>query len=70
MNRIFNRSKWLYVFAFAFLVGLFILFFTMEVNSTEWVVKDYNQHLYSDGELLAAGTITDAEKLTAILKSE
>ncbi len=59
MNRIFNRSKWLYVFAFAFLVGLFILFFTMEVNSTEWVVKDYNQHLYSDGELLAAGTITD-----------
>lgn len=59
MNRIFNRSKWLYVFAFAFLVGLIILFFTMEVNSTEWVVKDYNQHLYSDGELLAAGTITD-----------
>lgn len=59
MNRIFNRSKWLYVFAFAFLVGLFVLFFTMEVNSTEWVVKDYNQHLYSDGELLAAGTITD-----------
>ncbi len=59
MNRIFNRSKWLYVFAFAFLIGLIILFFTMEVNSTEWVVKDYNQHLYSDGELLAAGTITD-----------
>ena len=59
MNRIFNRSKWLYVFAFAFLVGLIVLFFTMEVNSTEWVVKDYNQHLYSDGELLAAGTITD-----------
>ncbi len=59
MNRIFNRSKWLYVFAFAFLIGLIILFFTMEVNSTDWVVKDYNQHLYSDGELLAAGTITD-----------
>lgn len=59
MNRIFNRSKWLYIFAFAFLITLIVLFFTMEVNSTKWVIKDYNLHLYSDGELLAAGTITD-----------
>lgn len=59
MNRIFNRSKWLYIFAFVFLAALFALFVTMEVNSTKWVIKDYNQHLYSDGELLAAGTITD-----------
>ena len=59
MNRIFKRSYIMYVFAFAFLIGLMILFFTMEVNSGKWVVKDYNKHLYSEGELLTAGKITD-----------
>ena len=49
----------MYIFAFAFLAGLMILFFTMEVNAGKWVVKDYNKHLYSNGELLAAGAITD-----------
>jgi len=59
MNRISRRSYIMYFFAFAFLAGLMILFITMEANSGKWVVKDYNKHLYSEGELLAAGTITD-----------
>lgn len=59
MNRIFKRSYWMYIFAIAFLVGLIMLFFNMEINSEVWVVKDYNKHLYSGGELLAAGKITD-----------
>ncbi len=59
MNRVFKRSYWLYLFVLLFLIGLTILFFTMQINSTKWVVKDYNRHLYKNGELLAAGTITD-----------
>ncbi|MBR5976243.1 MAG: penicillin-binding protein, partial [Clostridia bacterium] len=59
MNRIFKRSYILYLFALAFIVGLAMLFFTMGINSGKWVVKDYNKHLYSNGELLAAGEITD-----------
>ena len=59
MNRISRRSYIMYFFAFAFIVGIIILFFTMEVNSGKWVVKSYNKHLYSNGELLAAGQITD-----------
>lgn len=59
MNKIFKRSYWMYIFAVAFLVGLILLFFNMEINAGTWVVKDYNQHLYAKGELLAAGQITD-----------
>ena len=59
MNKIFKRGKWLYGFAVLFVVGLVALFINMEVHSHEWVVKDFNKHLYSGGELLAAGTITD-----------
>ena len=59
MNRIFKRTYWLYIFAVAFLAGLIVLFFTMEINAGKWVVKDFNKHLYSNGELLAAGTIYD-----------
>ena len=43
MNRIFRRSYIIYVFALAFLFGLIILFFTMGVNSDDWVVKEYLQ---------------------------
>ena len=59
MNKIFKRSYWMYIFAVAFLVALILLFFNMELNANTWVVKDYNQHLYAEGELLAAGQITD-----------
>lgn len=49
----------MYVFVIAFFIALVILFFNMEINSGKWVVKEYNQHLYSNGELLSAGKITD-----------
>lgn len=59
MNRISKRTYFLYIFALLFVVGLTILFLTIEINAGTWVVKDYNKHLYSNGEILAAGTITD-----------
>ncbi|NLL62964.1 MAG: penicillin-binding protein [Ruminococcaceae bacterium] len=59
MNRIAKRSYFMYTFALAFLIGLVLLFFNMQINSTKWVIKDYNKHLYTNGELLAAGSITD-----------
>lgn len=59
MNKIFKRSYWLYAFAIAFFAGIVTLFFTMQIHASEWVVKDYNKHLYSGGEFLAAGKVTD-----------
>lgn len=59
MNRIFKRTKWLYVLAALFLVTLIVLFVTMDLNANKWVVKDYNKHLYSNGQLIGVGTITD-----------
>ena len=59
MNKIFKRSYWLYAFAIAFFSGIVTLFFTMQIHASEWVVKDYNKHLYSGGEFLAAGKVTD-----------
>ena len=63
MNKIYKRTKWMYIFAFAFLIALVILFFTMQINAGKWIVKDYNKHLYSGGELLAAGKVTDRNGL-------
>lgn len=59
MNRINKRTYLMYIFAALFLAGLTILFITMQANSGKWVVKSYNQHLYSKGEILTAGKITD-----------
>lgn len=59
MNRICNRTKWLYAFAVAFAAALIFLFFSFFTNARTWVVKEYNQHLYLNGQLVGIGTITD-----------
>lgn len=59
MNRIFKRTKWLYILAALFLVTLIALFITMDVNANKWVVKEYNQHLYSGGTMIGEGELTD-----------
>lgn len=59
MNKIFKRVKWLYGFALLFVLALAALFINLELHSREWVIKDFNRHLYSNGALLAAGTVSD-----------
>lgn len=59
MNRLSNKAKWLYLLGVLFLVTLITLFITMDVNANKWVVKEYNQHIYHNGELIGEGKITD-----------
>ena len=59
MNRICNRTKWLYAFAVAFAAALIFLYFSFFTNAKTWVVQDYNQHIYSNGQLVGVGSISD-----------
>ena len=42
-----------------FLAGVIILVTTFAVNAQSWVFKRANQHIYSSGQIVAAGTIYD-----------
>lgn len=66
MNRIFKRTKWIYILAIAFFATLIVLFITMDVNADKWVVQDYNQYLYSDGEMIGEGSISDRNGVTLV----
>ncbi len=59
MNKISKRSKILYMLVFAFLVGTFFLVSTLFKNAENWALKRVNQHIYSNGQLISAGTIYD-----------
>ena len=59
MNRINKRTRWLYFLAVLFVVTAIALFITMDVNANKWVVKEYNQHLYSGGTMIGEGKLTD-----------
>lgn len=54
MNRIFKRSKIMYVLAIIFAVALVALFIVYCVNAKTWVSKEYNKHI-----TLGSGAILD-----------
>lgn len=66
MNRIFKRTKWLYVLGVAFAAALVFLFIVMFSNANKWVVKEYNQYIYKNGQLIAEGAITDRNGVTLV----
>lgn len=59
MNRIFKRTKWMYVLPIAFLVGLAILAVMFGTNARKWVMQPYNKHIYSSSGLVGGSTIYD-----------
>jgi len=59
MNRIFKRTKWLYILGIAFLATLIAVMVTFLINAKTWVVEPYNNYLYSQGKMIGLGTITD-----------
>ncbi|MEG0979856.1 MAG: penicillin-binding transpeptidase domain-containing protein [Oscillospiraceae bacterium] len=59
MNKISKRSKILYTLVIAFIVGVCILTVSLLTNSQKWALNKANQHIYSKGQLIAAGTIYD-----------
>ena len=59
MNRIFKRTKWLYILGIAFLATLLAVFITFVINAKTWVVQPYNNYLFNEGKMIGLGTITD-----------
>ena len=42
-----------------FLAGVIVLAATFGINAEAWVFKRANKHIYSSGQIVAAGTIYD-----------
>lgn len=42
-----------------FVCGIAFLTFSLVTDGSTWVMKNYNRHVYSDGQLIAAGKIKD-----------
>lgn len=59
MKMITKRGIFLWILAVAFIFGLGFMTFSLVQNGDTWVMKTYNSHVYKDGELIGAGTITD-----------
>ena len=61
MKMITKRGIFLWILSALFIVGLVIMTISLVNNGDEWVMKRFNSHVYSDGELIGAGTIYDSD---------
>ncbi|MBQ9530499.1 MAG: penicillin-binding protein [Eubacterium sp.] len=59
MKMITKRGIFLWILSALFIAGIVFLTVSFVQNGDEWAMKRYNRHLYSNGELIGAGTITD-----------
>jgi len=59
MKMITRRGFVLIALVIAFLGGLTFMTVSLAQHGDEWVMKSYNSHVYKNGELIAAGKITD-----------
>ena len=60
MKMITKRGIFLWILSALFIAGIVFLTVSFVKNGDDWAMKRYNRHLYSNGELIGAGTITDA----------
>ena len=61
MKMITKRGIFLLILSLAFIVGVVFMTVSLVNNSDTWVMKRFNSHVYSDGELIGAGTIYDKD---------
>lgn len=59
MKMITKRGLFLLILVAAFLGGLIFLTCSLVTEGDSWVMQPYNSHIYYNGELTGAGTITD-----------
>ena len=59
MKMITKRGIFLWVLCALFVCGIAFLTFSLVTDGSTWVMKNYNRHVYSDGQLIAAGKIKD-----------
>lgn len=61
MKMITRRGIFLWLLSFAFIAGIVFMTVSLVNNGDEWVMKRFNHHVYSNGELVGAGTIYDCD---------
>lgn len=61
MKMITKRGIFLWIMSLAFIVGLVFMTVSLVQNGDTWVMKRFNHHVYSNGELIGAGTIYDKD---------
>lgn len=61
MKMITKRGIFLWIMCGLFVAGIVFLTFSLTTNADEWVMKRYNYHVYTNGELVGAGTIYDTD---------
>ncbi|MFR5876020.1 MAG: penicillin-binding transpeptidase domain-containing protein [Eubacterium sp.] len=59
MKMITKRGIFLWILCALFAAGIVFLTVSFVKDGSDWAMKRYNHHLYSDGELIGAGTIYD-----------
>jgi len=59
MKMITRRGIFLWILSLLFVAGVVFLSVSFVQHGDEWAMKRYNKHLYSNGELIGAGTIYD-----------
>ncbi len=59
MKMIAKRGIFLWILSALFIAGIIFLTVSLVHNGSNWAMKRYNHHLYSNGELIGAGTIYD-----------
>lgn len=59
MKMITKRGIFLWILCALFICGIAFLTFSLVTEGSEWVMKNYNRHVYSDGQLIAAGAVKD-----------
>ncbi len=69
MKMITKRGIFLWILSALFVAGIVFLSVSFVSHGDEWAMKRYNRHLYSNGELIGAGTIYDTnDKILAQTK--
>ena len=61
MKMITKRGIFLWIMSILFIVGLVFLTVSLVQNGDTWVMKRFNRHVYSNGELIGAGTVYDKD---------
>ncbi|MCC8023285.1 MAG: penicillin-binding protein [Clostridiales bacterium] len=59
MRRIAKRGVFIWILIVLFIAGLLFMTGSLVANADDWVMKRNNRHIYSNGELIAAGTVYD-----------
>ena len=59
MKMITRRGIFLWILSLLFVAGIVFLSVSFVQHGDDWAMKRYNKHLYSNGELIGAGTIYD-----------